>query len=85
MDLKANVKYGNGFAGFEIRKESPGVYYASLVYFNGDGKKNPPREITLVKGVRQWTGSHDDTDLLNELGRVIEESCNDSSPVSIFQ
>lgn len=85
MDLKASIKYGSGFASFEIRRESPGVYHAALVYFDGDEKKAPPPEITLVRGIRQWTGSLDDSDLLNELGRIIEESYHNSSTVNMYK
>jgi len=74
MELNANVKYGNGSACFVIRKENPGIYYAYLIYFDGDKKLAPPQNITLVRGIRQWTGSFDEPELLNDLGKVIEEA-----------
>lgn len=74
MDLKVNVKYGNGNACFMIHRESPGIYSACLVYFDGPEEFLPPSNITLVRGVRQWTGSYNNIDLLNELGKIIEES-----------
>lgn len=73
MEFDANVKYGKGSACFRVRKENPGIYYADLVYFDGDKKKTPPKTITLVRGIRQWTGSCEDPELLNELGKIIEE------------
>ncbi len=74
MELNANVKYGNGCACFIIRKENPGIYYAHLIYFDGDKKLSPPQKITLVRGIRQWAGSLDKPQLLNDLGKVIEEA-----------
>jgi hypothetical protein len=72
MELNAIVKYGGGFAKFLIRKENTGIYYANLMHFDGEGNRLPEK-ITLVKGIRQWTGSFDDSELLNGLGKVIEE------------
>jgi hypothetical protein len=74
MELNANVKYGNGSACYIIRKENPGIYYAHLVYFDGHQKSAPPQNITLIRGIRQWKGSLDDRELLNELGKIIEEA-----------
>lgn len=76
MKLEAVVKYGNGRARFKISKENPGIYYANLLHFDGSKEFCPPSEITLIRGVRQWTGSHEDEALLNDLGKVIEQSFN---------
>ena len=73
MEFEANVKYGKGRACFKVRKENPGIYFANLIYFEGDKKKAPPETITMVRGIRRWTGSCEDPALLNELGKVIEE------------
>jgi hypothetical protein len=78
MELETIVKYGSGRACFKIRREDAGIYYASLVYFEGDKKTRPPQEITLIRGIRQWTGSHDSTELLNQLGKSIEDLYNRS-------
>ena len=85
MELNANVKYGDGCARFAIRKENPGIYYAHLVYFDGDRKFSPPQKITLVRGIRQWTGSFDEPGLLNELGSVIEEAYHKMQHQTIFK
>ncbi len=74
MNLRANIKYCGNTACFEIYRDSPGVYHADLVYFDGDTKISPPAKITLIRGMRKWTGSCEDVELLNHLGRVIEES-----------
>ena len=74
MEFNANVKYGNGSACYIIRREIPGIYYAHLIYFDGDKKLAPPQKITLVRGIRQWTGSLDNPGFLNDLGNVIEET-----------
>jgi len=83
MNMKANMKYGNGTACFMISKDSPGLYHADLIYFDGDKTVSPPKKITLIRGIRQWTGSFEDVDLLNELGKVIEESYLNPSNIPV--
>jgi len=73
MDLDATIQYNNGRALFRIRREAAGIYYASLLHFDGDLRLAPPGEITLVRGIRQWTGSLDNKTLLNGLGQAVEE------------
>ena len=72
------VDYMSGKACFRIFREKPGIYSATLVYYEGERKLKIPTEITLVRGVRQWTASHDDEILISELGRRIEESVESS-------
>ncbi len=72
MKLEARVNFGQGCACYQIRRDAPGIYFADLVFYDGDRSKNPPAAISLVRGIRQWTGSCDDDALLNELGRIIE-------------
>ncbi len=72
MDLQAYVKYNEGEACFRVLKEEPGLYFAELLYFEGEPANKPPEEITLVRGIRCWAGSHDNKDLLTELGKQIE-------------
>jgi hypothetical protein len=85
MELNANVKYGSGHARFRIRKENPGVYCADLLNFDGDNRLSPPQKISLVRGFRQWAGSSEDVNLLNELGKIIEESQSTASDISAFK
>ncbi|GAA4730387.1 hypothetical protein [Flavisolibacter ginsenosidimutans] len=73
MDLDATIQYNNGRALFRIRREAAGIYYAFLLHFDGDRRHAPPGEITLVRGIRQWTGSLDNKTLLNGLGQAVEE------------
>lgn len=82
MELKANIKYNGHSACFFIKKDSPGVYHADLVYYDGDEESSPPKTITLIRGLRKWRGSWEDGDLLNDLGKIIEESLSDSLNVS---
>lgn len=71
MELQANVKYGNGTAFYNIRKENPGIYLADLVHFEGDPQQSPPEQITLLRGMRYWTGSCDNEVLLHQIGKII--------------
>lgn len=70
--MKVTVLYKGAPANFAIRRESPGIYYADLMLYEGDQKKSPPEQIMLMRGVRYWAGSHDDKLLLSELGEKIE-------------
>jgi hypothetical protein len=79
------VKYGSGNARFRIRKENPGIYSADLLNFDGDKKSSPPQKISLVRGFRQWAGSSEDANLLNELGKIIEESQFTASDIAAFK
>ena len=72
MEIEAVVNYRNEFAFYELRPESEGVYQARLLRFYGSPESTPPKEITLVRGVRKWVGSCPVPQLVNDLGRVIE-------------
>ena len=78
MELEAKVNYGRGLACYRIRREAPGIYFADLAYYDGDPSRQPPAAISLIRGVRQWTGSCDDDSLLNEIGRIIERHLSES-------
>jgi hypothetical protein len=72
MQFEADIPYGQGKAMFRISRENPGIYCASLLYFDGDQQQSPPMEITLIRGIRGWTGSENDEILINVLGNLIE-------------
>jgi hypothetical protein len=78
MELEAIVNYGDGRACFKIQKENPGIYHARLLYFEGNKKQSPPKELVLMRGIRYWAGSDENEALLNELGKKIEDVLNDS-------
>jgi len=69
--MEVFVKYQGARYFFKVRRENPGIYFAELIYYEGNQISTLPREITLIRGLRQWTGSIDDKVLLNELGNVI--------------
>lgn len=89
IELEANVKCGSGRACFKIRKENPGIYLADLSHFEGAQKELPPKQITLIRGMRHWTGSCDNEVLLNQLGKIIEnflaQSSLDEESENIFE
>ena len=72
MELEATIKYRSSNALFKIQKESEGIFTATLLRFNGGNTIAPPVRITLVRGIRNWTGSTDDEILLGELGKFID-------------
>lgn len=82
MQVKVAVRYGDGLAHYVLTPESRGVYQARLLRWDGGSMAPPPREITLVKGVRQWVGSCDRPMLLQELGRALEPRVRGGDPNS---
>ncbi|HEU4903969.1 MAG TPA: hypothetical protein VFT06_14285 [Flavisolibacter sp.] len=68
------IEYKSGRACFRIRQESEGIFTAFLVSSDGEQGADLPKEITLVRSVRNWTGSVDDEILLRELGTFIDAS-----------
>lgn len=66
------IEYKSGRACFRIRQEREGIFTASLVSVDGGHGPDLPKEITMVRSVRNWTGSVDDEILLRELGTFID-------------
>jgi hypothetical protein len=79
MEMITSVNFRGALAHFIIRRDSPGIYYADLVNYEGDESKGPPKGITLMRGIRQWTGSYQDDFLLLKLGQAIEDVLNEIS------
>jgi len=71
VELEALIQYRSSTACFRIHTEGEGIYTAYLISFNGQESQLPPDEITLLKGVRNWTGSTEDDVLLDKLGEFI--------------
>ena len=72
MKTDVTVKVANGLATYRIQMDRPGIYSARLQSFEGKPQYKPAESITLVRGVRSWTGSSDDSELLNALGQFVE-------------
>lgn len=70
--MEVTVKHRGDHACFKILREGEGIYTASLLSYDGENTNTPPGEITLIKGVRCWTGSIEDKTLLSELGGFID-------------
>jgi hypothetical protein len=73
MEMTATVEFKGALAHFNIRKDNAGLYYASLTQYDGNPSEAPPEEITILRGIRQWTGSYNDDLLLSRLGKMIED------------
>ena len=72
VELETIINYRSCAACYRIQNESEGIFSAYLLYFDGDDSQAPPDGITLVKGIRNWTGSIEDEILLSELGKFID-------------
>jgi len=79
MELNTAVIYQGATAYFKIKSEALGVYSATLLHYSGEEEQRPSRNITLLRGVRQWTGSIEDKALLSSLGKEIEDYINMST------
>lgn len=80
MELDVVIKYGAGEAVYRIQMEDPGLYFATRLRFDGSDEAAPPDEITLVRGIRKWTGSIRDEALLSDLGRSIQKALARAKP-----
>ena len=66
------ANYEGGLAHYNIIQEKEGLYHAILVKYDGKPTNKPPSNIILVRGMRHWSGSVEDENLLNQLGTVID-------------
>ncbi len=82
MVINAVVPFEEGLAHYIVSPESNGIYQAKLVDFQGVAQKQPPKEVILVKGYRQWSGSYDRQELLNQIGSIIESRVRKGDPFS---
>lgn len=73
MHLDVAVPFQNALAHYSVLKESEGIYLAVLQHYEGERSQSPPLRIVLVKSIRNWTGSFDQAEFVNQLGRAIEE------------
>jgi len=85
MKLKAVVKMDEAVAHFAVSHKGPGMYHADLVRYNGNPEQAPPSRIILIRGVRQWTGSTDNDELLNKIGREIERAVTDAPIFKVYK
>ena len=80
MKLDAIVKVQDNVAHFIVSPVGKGVYLAFLSGYQGAPELSPPEEIVLVRGLRHWTGSCDNHDLISELGDVID-ALSEEAPI----
>ena len=72
MVVKGLVQYRGGIAHYYITQENEGIYKASLVRYDGRLDHYPPYVVTLIRSATHWSGTIDELDLLNSLGKVID-------------
>jgi len=83
MELETVVQFEGGLAYYSVSPETNGIYQARLLQYKGSPDKCPPPEVILVRGYRQWSGSYDRQDLLNEIGKAIETRSRTGNPSEI--
>ena len=74
------MQFEGGLACYNISPESNGIYQARLLQYQGCSDRLPPAEVILVRGYRQWSGSYDRQDLLNDIGNAIEARTRNGNP-----
>lgn len=67
-----------GEACYSVASEGRGMFQAVLLHYKGDPNGMPPQCITLVRGLRKWTGSSDDNRVLQFLGSVIDSAIKEA-------
>jgi hypothetical protein len=70
--MDAIVRRGEAYIHYKVFPEADGIFQAQLIRYEGCPTEEPPMELTLVKSFRRWTGSVNDSELLNGLGEVID-------------
>jgi cellobiose phosphorylase len=79
MIFETAVPYRSGTALYRIDRETPELYNACLISFDGTTDNTPPGEITLIRGFKSWAGSDNDEVLVNMLGSMIDEYVTNST------
>lgn len=72
MDVEAQINYKDSPVRFRIRQERKGIFTACLISPEDANNRDLPKEITMIRSIRNWTGSIDDEKLLRELGGCID-------------
>ena len=72
MVVKGLVQYRGGIAHYYINQENEGIFKASLVRYDGRLDHYPPYVVTLIRSATHWSGSIDEIELLNCLGKIID-------------
>lgn len=81
MEMEAVVHYCDEFATYRLTIEEVGIYHARLMRFFGSPDNTQPNKILIVCRVRKWLSSCKSSDLVNDLGRVIESTLSERERV----
>lgn len=78
MELRTIMYVNGGEACYSLASDGRGMFQAMLLHYNGDPNGMPPQCITLVRGLRKWTGSSDNEQVLQYLGEVIDSAIQEA-------
>lgn len=70
--MEVVIVYKGALAYYLISRIRADVYNALLKHYGGF--EAPPQYITLVRGLRHWSGSIENDELLYELGKAIDRN-----------
>jgi hypothetical protein len=74
MHLDIVVPFHQAPAHYSVLKEAEGIYLAVLQHYEGTPSQCPPDRIVLLKSFRNWTGSTDQAEFVNQLGWAIDQA-----------
>jgi hypothetical protein len=80
MRWQAEVRFLGEKAHYTVTQVRRGLYDAHLVRYEGPSGVTPPQDVTLVRGVRHWVGSYEESYFVEELGRAIEDRVRAGNP-----
>ena len=73
MQCEIEIEYKGSKAQYRIEQEGANIFQAELIsYENEHAGNQPPQNLMLIKGIRGWIGSSDDTHFLHQIGSSIE-------------
>ena len=72
MWFSAIANYKGGLAHYKIIPENFGIYNAYLERYDGKSSNSPAQNIILVRGLKHWSGSIEEQNLLDTIGEVID-------------
>ena len=72
MWFSAIASYKGGLAHYKVVPENLGIYNAYLERYDGKAANAPVQNIILVRGLKHWSGSIEEQNLLDTIGEVID-------------
>ncbi|MGI8598876.1 MAG: hypothetical protein ACR2KB_06425 [Chitinophagaceae bacterium] len=73
MEHKVVISYGGGLAHYVIIPEHEGIFQAHLLRYDGRPDHAPQAKLTLIKGKDNWSGNSDRKDVIEQIGKILDQ------------